>query len=444
MKMAGSVFNLPRELQLEIVAWLDVDALKEFSICSKACRELVNPLLYRSIRLSPTRLALGIDSVDGIARYPRQLALDDMSDTYRLREPFAAIPLFQALESRLHLFSNVTSLKIRYTTAADIELNLHTAFSPKLWASSIWSNLKKISLILNSSDEPVHMDGDLWVEFKYANLSKSQRNYLGEKIVARNDWRGVELKLPPNVEDATIRVGMFSLQKPWAGYCVGYFYRLYYLSLACVGEKLRKLEINAGLFCPLRSSGDHGENIPSRWDIEVCPGITHLKFRTGFFKPSDLDNIADRFPGLEELEVSQNYGPGAVGLWPADEAVYPRIQKLKQLRRAALPWPVYANILPAIPNDDHEPASFATLERLESSMDIWTSNGMEKLDRVVFGAYGAHVTSYQSDYDFAGYEAASYWQMLNSRGQPTAPVPILVTLIKTENGWANTARRKTS
>ncbi|KAF3904248.1 hypothetical protein AA313_de0201021 [Arthrobotrys entomopaga] len=111
--VSSPIEYFPSEITLLILSYLCQRDRKSFSLCSKFCRDLVSPVLFRRIRLSTTFAASASDDdtrrgISRISCFPRHVSLDCIG----VEIPEAITNFFCICTPLLRQFSNIISLKL--------------------------------------------------------------------------------------------------------------------------------------------------------------------------------------------------------------------------------------------------------------------------------------------------------------------------------------------
>ncbi|KAJ6261485.1 hypothetical protein Dda_4155 [Drechslerella dactyloides] len=396
----------PNELCGAILEYLSQPDLKSFSCCSKTCRELAVPFLYRSIRFNAvpaSSLAEG-GALFSRLRYVRKLryvlpradltprVFQADGGTGAMRTGAYLMKTFTPFTDFLtaSLAFPLTWLQLNFSGEEHLEINLfHTMFS-RLSQSRVHTTLRRLTLsyrvdfllplctqymILGPSENP------------YETLMTRHPGVLGPPLLPGTlceapGGRGGMPVPPPNLTEASLCLRKEPVPQP--------FY--YYFFAAC--PTLRKFTINAARLYPPNSPAPLYHS-----SLLSFTTVTHLHVSVQPYPPADeLTWVSQHFPCVEDLTVELHkfeycaQGSNASHL----QAAHKDIRRMRALRKATIPWPrlrkpMYGNVPRYsrlyVRKDPGEDARHLSCAELECWVTCWRDGGAQLLRTVVFDGY---------------------------------------------------------
>ncbi|KAJ6263468.1 hypothetical protein Dda_2032 [Drechslerella dactyloides] len=355
------ILDLPVEVAFFILDRLPHDCLVAFSSCSRQCRGLSLPLLFRSMALSPEsiahleakedfeRLRLGVTEIS-INTYRQHIAdagIDTVLD--HLRICLAALTLFPHMKN---LSITLTRLSAIYAQTLQFDRwvldGIFLAISTSL--GERYSTLEHLSLNIPRVGD----DFSTPVARIKNHISEVNQRFLGltadSKLVEDN------IPYPPGLRTTTINIDYDNALHDSG---------LPYLNiLKLSSQTLESLEIYSRMHRAL-GMWTATFQLDGTW-----PRVRNLLLCHSFLTNQDvLEQMAQRFPNVEEVEVIERFlqrGPATASLH--------NLRAMKMLRQVTLPW-AWEGTLSVVP---------MPLRDLERAVDAFVSHGLQRLERVVF------------------------------------------------------------
>ncbi|KAK6334133.1 hypothetical protein TWF696_002636 [Orbilia brochopaga] len=355
------ILDLPVEVSFFILDILPHDALLAFSSCSRQCRGLSLPLLFRGMALSPDsiahlqakedfdRLRSGVTfiSINTYRQHIADAGIDTVLD--HLRICLAALNLFPGMKN---LSITLTRLSAIYAQTLQFDRWLLDGIFHAI-ATSLgdrYSALEHLSLniprVNDSFSTPVARIKN--------HISEVNQRFLG--LTADSKLEEGNVSYPPALRTATINIDYdHALHDSGLPY-------LKILKLST--ETLHRLEITSRMH---RAVGIW--MTPFHLD-SVWPHVRNLVLCHSFLTNRDAsDQLATRFPNVEEVEVLERFMQR-----DTDNMSLHTLRAMKSVRQVTVPWPWDGLGL-------LRPAPAGWLER---SVNTFVSYGLQRLEKVVF------------------------------------------------------------
>ncbi|KAK6542458.1 hypothetical protein TWF694_006412 [Orbilia ellipsospora] len=416
---------LPAELSLMILSFTPLEDLKSFSLCSKSCRALCLPVLFRGIGVSHVSIAAFEDggSLCHLRSSVRYINLTVPKDT-----PFSHLVYkYKKYTHFLRLFPHLSALRLALYTSRATQYLLFLAIFSTISTYPFYTNLKALYLEclvdledLEEDDEDGTTSGEYNVDdyvlfrkcgeweflsspavlngFDEGNDTATATTVDCEAFARRLRKCGVNMEkgiqYPPSLEEIYFTTPLaFRFRRGSKDYKPGFPEMLVlncctnststaYSNSKINGEygggkrgTLKRLEIFAAcLYTPrfspsrLQTYLDHhhqkSTSIPT--DVIIYPHVTRLRFDVAGFQNRNLREIRIRFPNLEELFIAvweEGSDESVMPQYESGKVVYKAIVEMKRLKRIGLPWPVRAE------------SGKVTVKHLERSVEWWKERG---------------------------------------------------------------------
>ncbi|KAJ6258300.1 hypothetical protein Dda_6339 [Drechslerella dactyloides] len=322
----ATAMHLPLDIHLLILRQLTVSDLKTYSLCSKWHRDLVLPLLFRSLRLSP-EAALGFGKGGSLAHLSssvREVVLGDLTHPSDIARNIDRARMHC---EALHLFPRVTALRVSVYVTPEFHFPLISAIFWKLAVLPFYSKIKSISLSVSVAlASSPHYSNPILIQEK---LSADGTEFIGQpaKLILYHTTEWANIPWPAALEEVSTSTLHTLRYVPTM---------MPYLTCHPVFENsfttLRRIKITTAtvyaLFIALPTSlypsVDEVWLSPSRCD-GTC-GVRPLFAR-----------VVAAFPSTRDLRLDMDEHTGT--WYRRSDIVYTMLADLPKLQRARIPWP---------------------------------------------------------------------------------------------------------
>ncbi|KAK6535533.1 hypothetical protein TWF694_001988 [Orbilia ellipsospora] len=316
--MPSNSLSLPPELYLLVLSYLpDID-IRSFSSCSKACRDLTLPYLFRSLKLCDASLAAF--RFGGTFHHLRSKVRHITFNNLNFSDVLQTITLARQYCTFLHLFPHLSSLRIRFLAIIELRSLLPIMILSRISKYRFYRNLKKLSL------ECTRLPRSDWIPPSSDSTPIWSRKDGGLIIQAMGmtleELRSTELTFPEGLEEAAIQdVVYFDFEKQEKGLDNPYLF--FTLSTST----LKSLKITApGIAMHLR---------PANAQRPVFPAVEDLVIRLeSGFGERHMADIALQFPNLRDFKIDTSHNSDIL------METYAGGWRFKKARRVRLVWPV--------------------------------------------------------------------------------------------------------
>ncbi|EPS39118.1 hypothetical protein H072_7109 [Dactylellina haptotyla CBS 200.50] len=344
--------SLPPELYLLVLSYLPEIDVRSFSLCSKACRDLTIPYLFRSLKLCEASLAAfqaggSFHSLRFKVRHVtfRSLGFSDVLKTISLARQYC---------ENLYLFPELIGLRIQFLAIIELRSLLPIMILRMISTCAFYKNIKSLSLEctrLPRSDwiPPSSDTTPIWSRKDGGLITQAMGLTLEE-------LQSTKLSYPPALEHAVLQdVVYFDFQKDSKGLDNPYLF------FTLSSSTLKTLKITApGIALHLRPASPQRPVFPNVEDLVI-------RLETGFGE-WHLADLATGFPNLQTFKIDTSHSTDIT--WD----VYAGEWKFKKLKRARLVWPVHV----WIPSYDKR----VDLENLGQMVRNWTSSELQEVEFV--------------------------------------------------------------
>ncbi|KAF3920651.1 hypothetical protein ABW21_db0206343 [Orbilia brochopaga] len=355
------ILGLPVEVSFFILDRLPHEALLAFSSCSRQCRGLSLPLLFRGMALSPEsirhlqakedfdRLRSGVTliSINTYRPHIVDAGIDTVLD--HLRITLAALNLFPHMK---RLSITLTRLSAIYAQTLQFDRwlldGIFHAISMSL--GKRYRALEHLSLnIPRANDTFVNPASRI-----KNHISEVNQRFLG--LTPDSKVEGASVPYPPALRTASINID--------------YDQNLHDIGLAYLKILKRSTETLESLGLDSRI-----HMTPGTWVSPFFPDCTWSRLRklllchTFLTNRDVVDQLADRFPNVDEVEVRERF-------MQRDSATtsLQALRGMKTLRVVTVPWPWEGTV-------SVRPVPIVLLERAVSA---FISHGLMRMEKVVF------------------------------------------------------------
>ncbi|KAK6496418.1 hypothetical protein TWF481_002437 [Arthrobotrys musiformis] len=328
--MMSKLMALPREVFYLVVSpeHLELKDIKNVSLCSKECRGLLLPVLFRGFHLSRQSLEfLGNSGETGrVAEKAVRTVVMRLSDTgFSLRIPWGFYNIVedgQISLSQLARFQNLRSVEITVSLVCALSHQLLGLLFKSL-ASHPFAKTRLKRMVVNYRDYPDYAAAG--VEYtRYLTLLSDE-----ERLSLESGVRGEEVeefvRREFRFEELVVKVDRFHFETTTReGLPPRFGERL----LAGSAATVERLDIQGGFFTGYSSGrGVFFEGDTVFWNVK------YLNMRIRGLDRAVFMEISYRFPAVEELRIrAQTESIGVVG----DEIAYRDILRMGRLKRVFL------------------------------------------------------------------------------------------------------------
>ncbi|KAK6541067.1 hypothetical protein TWF694_008444 [Orbilia ellipsospora] len=366
------LFSLPNELLDHILSFLSVDDLKELSLCSTKYRNLILPVLFRSLiwrRVSDIMEFQNGAKFAYLRPMVRHITIC-VDEKITVQTVSVNIVACRHLAPAILLFPNITSLAIKANTIEHLEGNLITAILTTISASPIFENIRFFNLQraypeLNFRRQlEEHVVCNAW-----DSLSPANQEFLKPWVPEEMYGRIVAFPYPPNLTEACLHVNWFTLVAPDPDASVPDSTRTIHGDCK---KTLKKLRIAVNGFLISREKQLLGE---ARTVGEPFLKVTMLQVDCESFDEMMIPDIAASFPVLERLAIIDVKRTRSQRTEAVLMVAFNGLKQMERLREVRVPWPQYTVGY----GWDHVDEAYLEIWGRE-----WVSQEPEFLRRVIF------------------------------------------------------------
>ncbi|KAF3203623.1 hypothetical protein TWF106_006263 [Orbilia oligospora] len=321
----AAVNAVPYEIWVMIYDYLATKELKAISLCSRAHRERLIPLLYAHILLSEASVqGFQSGSLKDCRSLVREVTFDGLCDDSSIHKTIDLCNLYCA---SLEIFSNLMGVHIRFATTTDYETAIPRAISRKLSSYPLFKNLRKLCFEAKfiGYEDPAFRNWDI----TRARLSIEEKEFFGNELNGTSSKQEDYNFFPDSLEVAS----GFSFEgslfvRPFKTLFLRQFYYpwTFYFNSA---STLRSLTIHM-----LHGFGRHKPAV-------VFPEVQflHMIVKHGIDSKM-IDIMSEMCPAVQHLHLEGPHSNSDKTQRSGGATIYYlSIRNFEYLRTARLPWP---------------------------------------------------------------------------------------------------------
>ncbi|KAK6340201.1 hypothetical protein TWF730_001967 [Orbilia blumenaviensis] len=358
--MLSNLLETPPEILRHILVAIGSEGLKNFSLCSKSCRDLAVEVKVRNIFLTQESLAAFQDggshaNLRHLVRHVTFVGLkcNSYEEFQTLRFQFTVISRSRIYTSCLEIFPRVCSLQIEYSIDERLANNLGIAVFSKLSTLPFWNQtLKSLYIGLDDYHGAVtrYTDGGSLQTYRdfYKALPNDDQEFMGATQIHTQDIEGVEIPYPAGLEEAIIYIPWLPIRLP-SPQATLFPWHYHFISSSIASLKrvkisTRRVFANIGSL-ELTSPGAQVRRHLSQYlGCGEFIGVKQLSLHVagvGSTYERSFEALLRWFPNLEEFVLDLGFVAGRYEAHYKDGGLpYAELLETRNLKRISVPWPM--------------------------------------------------------------------------------------------------------
>ncbi|KAF3314207.1 hypothetical protein TWF173_005069 [Orbilia oligospora] len=398
--MLSNLLGTPPEILRHILVAIGSEGLKNFSLCSKLCRDLAVEIKVRNIFLTPASLAAFEDggshaSLRHLVRHVTFVGLkcNSYEEFQTSRFHFNVISRCRIYTSCLRIFPRIHSLEIEYSIEEKMANNLGIAVLSSLSTLPFWNQtLKSLYIGLDDYNGTVNRYTDAprmptYKEF-YEALPEDDQEFMGAIQIHTQDIEGVEVQYPAGLEEAIIWIPMLPIRPPSPQTNL-FPWHYHFISSSIPALKrvkicTRRIFADAGSLEPTSPGAQMRRHISQYLGNGEFIGVKQLCLRVvgrGYTYERSFEVLLRWFPNVEEFVLDLGFVTGRHEAHYSDGALpYAELLETRNLAKISVPWPMMGQ-------------KRFTRPELADLIHRWEARGLNSLKEVEFVRSEVHQLS---------------------------------------------------